>query len=59
MIFFISLLSATTIKAHFEMRERNEISILEHDLRIYSKFDQKPIFFNNDINPEYCSEVEE
>ena len=57
--FFILLLSATTIKEHFEIPEHIEISLLEYDLRIYSKLDQKPIFFNSDKNPEYCSEVEE
>ena len=53
------LLSATTIKEHFEIPEHIEISLLEYDLRIYSKLDQKPIFFNSGKNPEYCCEVEE
>ena len=47
------LLSATTIKAHYEMPEHIEISLLEHDLRICSKFDQNPSFFNSDKNPDY------
>ena len=52
------LLSATTIKAHYEMPKQIEVSLLIHDLRICSKLDQNPIFFNSDKNPYYCSEVE-
>ena len=47
------LLSATTIKAHYEMPEHIEISLLEHDLRICSKLDQNPSFFKSDKNPDY------
>ena len=47
------LLSATNIKAHYEMPEHIEISLLEHDLRICSKLDQNPSFFNSDKNPDY------
>ncbi len=47
------LLSATTIKAHYEMPEHIEISLLEHDLSICSKLDQNPSFFNSDKNPDY------
>ena len=57
-IFFISLLSATTSKAHFEMPDHIEISLLENELRIFSKLDQKNNFFNSDKNHDYCSEVE-
>ena len=51
------LLSATTIKVHFEIPDHIEISLLDN-LGICSNLDQKPSFFNSDKNPDYCSEVE-